>query len=86
MQRLALALIAFYRRRISPGLPASCRFQPTCSQYSYEAITRFGLGRGGLMTLWRLLRCTPLTPVGYDPVPEREGTAAGVVSRETVGR
>ncbi len=69
MRRAALAAIRFYQRRISPGLPAACRFQPTCSQYGYEAVERFGVGRGGLLTLWRLLRCTPLTRGGYDPVP-----------------
>jgi putative membrane protein insertion efficiency factor len=70
MKRLALAAIRFYQRRVSPGLPAACRFQPTCSQYSYEAVERFGAVRGGLMTLGRLLRCTPFTRGGYDPVPD----------------
>lgn len=70
MKRTALAAIRFYQRRISPGLPAACRFQPTCSQYGYEAVERFGVLRGGTLTLWRLLRCTPLTRGGYDPVPD----------------
>ena len=75
MKRVGLAAIRFYQRRISPGLPAACRFQPTCSQYGYEAVERFGLLRGGVMTVWRLLRCTPFTPGGYDPVPDRTARA-----------
>lgn len=73
MRRAALAAIRFYQRHISPGLPPSCRYQPTCSQYGYEAIERFGLLRGGLMTAGRLLRCTPLSRGGYDPVPMGRG-------------
>lgn len=69
MVQLALGLIRFYQRFISPGLPASCRFYPTCSQYGYEAIARYGIIRGGLLTLRRLLRCHPFHPGGYDPVP-----------------
>jgi len=69
MTRLVLAAIRFYQRRVSPGLPAACRYQPTCSQYAYEAIARFGVWRGGRMTVSRLLRCTPLGRGGYDPVP-----------------
>jgi putative membrane protein insertion efficiency factor len=71
MTRLVLGAIRLYQRRISPGLPVACRYQPTCSQYSYEAIERFGVARGSVMTLWRLLRCTPVGGRGYDPVPER---------------
>ena len=68
----ALALIRFYRRAISPGLPAACRFQPTCSAYALQAIDRHGVFKGGLLTLRRLLRCHPLSRCrhAYDPVPE----------------
>lgn len=69
MKGLALALIRFYQERISPGRPPACRFQPTCSHYGHEAIQRYGLLRGGLLTLWRLLRCHPFSRGGYDPVP-----------------
>jgi hypothetical protein len=69
MKRLALALIRFYQRNISPGRPPACRFQPTCSQYGHEAIERYGLLRGGWLTLWRLARCNPFNRGGYDPVP-----------------
>ncbi|MFQ5879899.1 MAG: membrane protein insertion efficiency factor YidD [Dehalococcoidia bacterium] len=71
MKRLALAAIRFYQRRISPGSPPACRYQPTCSHYGYEAIDRHGILRGGLLTAWRLLRCNPFSRGGYDPVPHR---------------
>ena len=70
MQRLMIALINLYRRRISPGLPATCRFTPTCSQYGVQAIAKHGSFKGGILTLWRILRCNPLSKGGYDPVPE----------------
>jgi len=58
-----------YKWAISPMLPPSCRYVPTCSEYAMEAIDRFGILRGGFMTLWRLLRCHPFVKGGYDPVP-----------------
>lgn len=64
-----LALIRFYRRAISPYTPASCRYTPTCSVYAIEAIEKYGALRGGWMALKRILRCNPLFPGGYDPVP-----------------
>jgi uncharacterized protein len=69
MKGAALGLIRVYQRRISPALPAGCRFQPTCSHYGYEAIERHGLFKGSLMTVWRLVRCNPFSSGGYDPVP-----------------
>ncbi len=69
MRGLALALIRFYQRRISPGRPPACRFLPTCSQYAYEALERHGLVKGSALAAWRLLRCHPWNPGGYDPVP-----------------
>jgi putative membrane protein insertion efficiency factor len=71
VKRLALASIRFYQRRISPGVVPSCRFQPTCSHYGYEAIDTYGVLRGSAMALWRILRCNPLNDGGFDPVPER---------------
>lgn len=71
MKRAALWLIHQYQQRVSGGLPPSCRFAPSCSQYAYEAIEEYGTLRGGLMMIWRLLRCNPLNDGGYDPVPER---------------
>lgn len=65
-----LAVIRFYRRRISPLLPPMCRYYPTCSQYMYTAVERFGLARGVYLGVRRLSRCNLLWPGGYDPVPE----------------
>ena len=65
----ALGAIRFYQRTISPTLPAGCRFQPTCSHYSYDAIQKHGIFKGVALTAWRLLRCNPFNHGGVDPVP-----------------
>lgn len=70
MKKALLALIRFYQKAISPHLPASCRFQPTCSQYTITAIERFGALRGSFMGAKRILRCNPFSKGGYDPVLE----------------
>ncbi|MFN8454567.1 MAG: membrane protein insertion efficiency factor YidD [Anaerolineae bacterium] len=69
MKYPALALIRFYKKFISPLLPPACRFQPTCSQYSYQAIDKYGLFKGGWLAIKRIGRCHPFHPGGYDPVP-----------------
>ena len=72
MKRLLLALIRFYRRRISPLTPPSCRYIPTCSQYALEAIERHGALRGGWLAMKRIARCHPFHRGEhdfYDPVP-----------------
>ncbi len=69
MKRLALGLIMFYKRAISPMIPPSCRFEPTCSMYTYEAIQKYGVIRGSWLGFRRILRCNPFNPGGYDPVP-----------------
>ena len=69
MKRPILAAIRFYRKRISPGLPPACRYQPTCSEYSYEAIDKYGIFKGGRLAIWRILRCNPFGGTGWDPVP-----------------
>jgi len=63
-----IALLKFYKLAISPILPPSCRFSPTCSQYASEAIARYGAMRGSVLALRRLLRCNPFSAGGYDPV------------------
>ena len=71
MKRILLALVRFYRSAISPFRPPCCRFYPTCSSYALEAVSRFGAIRGGLMAVWRILRCNPLGGQGFDPVPPK---------------
>jgi putative membrane protein insertion efficiency factor len=66
---LALLLIRFYKKAISPFLPSSCRFYPTCSEYTYQAIEKYGLLRGGWLGARRIARCNPFNPGGVDPVP-----------------
>ncbi len=72
MKYLALIPIWFYQKLVSPLLPSSCRYQPTCSVYAVEAIERFGLIQGGSMALARILRCHPFHPGGFDPVPYKD--------------
>ena len=72
MKKAFLSMIRFYQKKISPLFPPRCRFYPTCSQYAVEAIERFGACKGGTLALWRLLRCNPLFPGGYDPVPPKK--------------
>ena len=69
--RVLLAPIKLYRLWISPVLPPSCRFEPSCSTYAVEALTTHGALRGSWLTVRRLLRCGPWHPGGYDPVPPR---------------
>jgi putative membrane protein insertion efficiency factor len=71
MARLLVLLVRFYQRFIGPGLPASCRFHPSCSCYAVEALERHGAARGGWLTIRRLGRCHPFHPGGIDPVPDR---------------
>ena len=66
---LALLLIALYRKGFSPLLPPACRFVPSCSEYGYEAVARYGILAGGRLAIWRILRCNPFGGSGYDPVP-----------------
>ena len=67
--RAMLCALRFYKRHISPGLPPACRFRPTCSEYAYEAVEKYGAIKGGYLAVRRLLRCNPFHPGGYDPVP-----------------
>jgi len=78
-QRLMLRAIAQYQQAFA-GRPSPCRFTPSCSEYSREAIETFGAGRGGWLTLRRLLRCRPFGPSGFDPIPEPAPTSAGTAT------
>ncbi len=67
---IPLALIRFYQILLSPLFPSACRFQPTCSVYTYEAIEKHGALKGSWLGAKRLARCGPWTKGGYDPVPD----------------
>jgi len=69
MKQMAMALIRLYQNTVSRVLPPSCRFYPSCSQYTYEAIARYGFWRGGWLGVRRIARCHPFNPGGFDPVP-----------------
>jgi hypothetical protein len=66
---ILLSLIRLYQMTISRGLPeGTCRFYPSCSHYGYQAIYKYGALKGSMMSIWRVLRCNPFNPGGYDPV------------------
>ena len=69
MKRFLLSLIRGYQAYISPRHPGCCRYTPTCSNYAIKAIEKYGVWKGGLLALWRILRCNQFSKCGYDPVP-----------------
>ena len=69
MTYIALIIIRIYQKTISRVLPPSCRFEPSCSVYGYEAVEKYGVLKGGWMAIRRIGRCHPMNPGGYDPVP-----------------
>ena len=69
MKSILLLIVRAYQLLISPVLPQSCRFSPSCSQYSFEAISKYGALKGFWLTIRRLVRCNPWNAGGYDPVP-----------------
>lgn len=82
VRRAATAPIRLYRRAISPGLPARCKYEPSCSRYAVHAIERYGILRGLVLAAWRLLRCNPWSYGGHDPVEDQRLFAP----RETASR
>ena len=68
LRRLVTAPLQAYRRFVSPGLPARCRYHPSCSAYAVEAVRTYGVLRGSVLAAWRLLRCNPFSHGGVDPV------------------
>lgn len=69
MKKLLIYMIKFYRKYISPMKRTKCPYFPTCSEYGLEAVSKYGALKGGLLSLWRILRCNPFSKGGYDPVP-----------------
>jgi uncharacterized protein len=72
MKQAAEFCLRLYKGVVSPFLPAACRYVPSCSEYTAEAVARHGLLYGSALGLWRLLRCNPFARGGYDPVPTKE--------------
>lgn len=71
MKRFVLFFIVLYQRYVSPLKGPTCRFRPTCSDYAAEAIEKYGLSRGGMLALSRLIRCHPFSRGGYDPLIDK---------------
>lgn len=86
MKNLLLLAVRAYQAAISPLLPASCRFTPSCSEYAVQAIERFGAARGTWLAVKRIGRCHPLGGRGYDPVPEPAGEATRGADETRLGR
>jgi putative membrane protein insertion efficiency factor len=85
VKSFVLALIRFYQACLSPLLPFSCRYYPSCSAYAYDAVEKWGLRRGLRMALERLLRCRPLGGGGYDPVPLRSQDLGAAIQTSVPG-
>ena len=68
-KKTILGMIRFYKREISPMLPPSCRFVPTCSEYAMQAVEKYGAAKGSYLAMRRIMRCHPFHEGGYDPVP-----------------
>ena len=77
VRNIAVAPIVLYQRVISPAIPRRCKYEPTCSRYAVEAVRTFGVGRGLVLAVWRLLRCNPFSYGGYDPVDAQRVFGAG---------
>ena len=69
MKKVLIALVKFYKKHFSRSYPPQCRFAPSCSEYSLEALEKYGAFKGSYLTIWRILRCNPFCKGGYDPVP-----------------
>lgn len=69
MKKILITMIRFYQKYLSPLKTTKCPYQPSCSNYGLEAIKKYGAFKGGILTLWRIIRCNPFSKGGYDPVP-----------------
>lgn len=85
LQVAVICCVRAYQRAISPLLPRSCKYYPSCSEYAVQAVRKFGVGRGAVLAGWRLLRCNPLSYGGYDPV-ERQGVFGRGSSKDKATR
>ena len=72
ISKILISAVKFYQKSISPYTPGCCRFVPTCSNYAIEAIRVHGALKGTALSIWRILRCHPLSKGGYDPVPTKK--------------
>jgi putative membrane protein insertion efficiency factor len=68
MKKFVISILKFYKKFISPALPDSCRFYPTCSEYAATAIGKYGVLKGSIKSIYRIIRCNPFNKGGYDPV------------------
>ena len=69
MKTILITMIRFYQRYLSPLKSTKCPYHPSCSNYGIEAIQKYGAFKGGILALWRIIRCNPFSKGGYDPVP-----------------
>ena len=69
MKKILITMIRFYQRYLSPLKSTKCPYFPSCSEYGLEAIRKYGAFKGGILALWRIIRCNPFSKGGYDPVP-----------------
>lgn len=68
MKKVVIAILKMYKKVISPILPDSCRFYPTCSEYAMQAVGKYGVLKGSIKSMYRIIRCNPFNKGGYDPV------------------
>ena len=69
MKKILITMIRFYQRYLSPLKSTKCPYYPSCSAYGLEAVQKYGAFKGGILALWRIIRCNPFSNGGYDPVP-----------------
>jgi putative membrane protein insertion efficiency factor len=81
MKQIAAFCLRLYKGVVSPFLPVACRYVPTCSEYTAEAVARHGLLRGSALGLWRIMRCNPFARGGYDPVPGEKAAKSATAER-----
>ena len=83
MREIFVLPIKGYQRLVSPALPRSCKYHPSCSQYAVDALRSFGIWRGSVLSLWRIVRCNPFSDGGYDPVERQTLFQSRVTHAET---